>query len=141
MLGQFSLPAAPWLSCEQQRRALPPVSRQAREEGAVVRVNRGLILSIGKKSNEPRTLPEFFRFSTSRLMKTRIVELRQSLGQPPPKSCTCPRPERKNFKIRTNKLLDAGIMKCRQGLGRCAFRPSRGPRQRGYTPQSDARGL
>jgi hypothetical protein len=45
MLGQFGLPAAPW----DRVSTGDVLFRQAREEGAVVRVNRGLIFINRKK--------------------------------------------------------------------------------------------
>ena len=41
-----------------------------------------------KIQTNPEALPKFSRFSTNGLMRTRIMKLRQSFGQPISRSCT-----------------------------------------------------
>ena len=59
------------------------------------------------------------RFRTNKLMKTGIIEDRQSLGRRRQECAPPPRvPGREVFKFRTNKLLEAGIIVRSQELGR-----------------------
>jgi hypothetical protein len=97
------------------------------------------LISIGKKFKTGEEVQNFREFRANELMKTRIIEHRQSPGQlagnvalgpfqaspqrasPSPSARRSPRTVRgraKNFKFRANKLMEAGIIECIQELRR-----------------------